>query len=274
MRRLAAYTPVAAILLSTHAASQAPSVTATMTQPGGESATKRIVSRFPHDFTYNPDFDVPGCEPADEQAATCPEASRLGTVEAQSPFGNGQGPVHLTTDLRLVGFLGAYAGLVQVRFTGRITVEDDGAAVLAFDGLPNIPATFSKISLEGGSKSLIVNPRRCGSYTIHAEMEGHAGERVASDLPVRIDGCPRAVAVRRPRLTGRVLRWRTSEPAVTRVVLLRRGAHGWGRVAAKRVAGTSWRLSRLPAGSYRAVLRARTSDGRASPARVVTLRLP
>jgi hypothetical protein len=270
VRRFAAYAPVAALALSTHVASHPPGVTATLTQAGGQSATKRIVTRFPSAFTYNPAFAVDGCEPADEQAATCPEASRLGTVEARSPFGEAEGPVHLTSDLRLVGFLGAYAGLVQVRFTGRITVADDGSPVLAFDDLPNIPASFSRISLEGGSKSLFVNPRRCGTYAVHADLESHASEHVGADLPLRIDGCPTAVAIRRPRVVRGVLRWRTSEPAVTGVVLLRGGA----RIASRRTGGGAWRLPRLREGRYRAILRARTDDGRVSPARTVRFRAP
>ncbi|MEA2126261.1 MAG: hypothetical protein QOI80_3043 [Solirubrobacteraceae bacterium] len=265
----AAYTPVPLLELSTHAPSAAPAITSTLTQPGGQAATRTISATFPHDFTYNPRFHVPGCEPADEQAASCPADTRLGTIEVTSPFGQATGPVHLMRDLRLVAFLGAYAGLVQMRMVGQISVHDDGAAEIVFDDLPDIPATYGRIALDGGDRGALVNPRRCGHYTVHSRLVSHQGDVVEQDLPVSIEGCGAAVAVRRPRVAGRVLRWALSEPAVTRVVLFRDGRAGWRQVGAWRRARTQLRLPRLRAGAYRVLLRATSADGRTSPARSV-----
>jgi hypothetical protein len=265
----AAYTPVPALELSTHAPSAAPAITSTLVQPSGQNATRTISATFPHDFTYNPRFHVPGCEPADEEAATCPPDSRLGTIDVSSPFGDASGPVHLMRDLRLVAFIGAYAGLVQMRMVGTISIHDDGGAEIVFDNLPDIPTTYGRIALEGGDRGPLVNPRRCGAYSVHARLVSQQDEVVEQDLPVVIEGCGAAVVVRRPRVARGVLRWAVSEPAVTRVLLLRRGRSDWRQVGAWRRAKPLLRLPALHAGTYRALLRATAADGRTSPARAL-----
>jgi hypothetical protein len=271
----AAYTPIPALELSTHAPLAAPAITSSLTQPSGQNATRTIAAVFPHAFTYNPRFHVPGCAPADEQAGTCPEATRLGTIEVTTPFGSANGPVNLMRDLRLVAFMDAYGGLIQQRMVGTVTVHDDGAAEIVFDNLPNIPATFGRIALEGGDHGVLVNPRECGRYTVHAKLTSHQDEVVEQDLPIAITGCHREVAVRRPRFAGRVLRWAVSEPAVTRVLLLRRTPREWRQVRAWRTARTRLELaSALAPGRWQFLLRAVTADGRASFARAVRVRVP
>jgi hypothetical protein len=271
----AAYTPVPALELSTHAPLQAPAITSTLTQPAGQNATRTISAVFPHAFTYNPRFRVPGCQPADEQAETCPEASRLGTIDVTTRYGSGSGPVHLMRDLRLVAFVSALGGLYKQRMVGTVSVHDDGAAEIVFDNLPDISATYGRIALEGGDKGVLLNPRECGTYQVHAKLTSQQDEVVEQDLPIAIEGCRGEVRVRRARFAGRVLRWAVSEPAATRVLLMRRGPREWRQVRAWRTRGTTLKLrSALGAGRWQFWLRAVTADGRASFAQVVRVRVP
>lgn len=269
----AAYTPIPKIELSDHGPGQAPAITSSLTQPSGQSASKTISAQFPPEFTYNPGFRVPGCSPEDEKNATCPDDTKLGTIDVTTPFGSASGPVNLMADLRLVGFLSAYLGAIQERVVGTIFVSDKGGAEVVFDNLPNIPVTASKIALDGGPKGALVTPRRCRTYQVKAHLVSHDGDVVDQALPVAVDGCPAALTLTHARLTGRVLRWKTSEPARTNVTLLRRGVTDWGEAISGHTNAAMMRLPGLPAGTYRAVLRAVAADGRASPARTLRFRI-
>jgi hypothetical protein len=269
----AAYAPLPALELSTHGAAAVPGVTATYTQADGETPTRTITSVFPSAFTYNPALDVPGCAPDDEAAATCPEASRIGTLVVTSPLGTADGPVHLMRDLRLVAFLGAYGGLVDMRVVGTTRVRHDGSFQLSFDDLPNLPVRSSVLTLEGGTKGIVVNPRRCATYPVQVTLTSQSDETVRQEIPVTIDGCGAPVVVDRLRVAAGRLLWRVSEAATTRVVLLRRTGAVWRQVRAVRRRGTILPLVRLRAGRYRALLRATTADGRVSRAAVARFRL-
>jgi len=271
----AAYTPIPKIELSDNGPGQAPAITSSLTQPSGQSASKTIGAQFPPEFTYNPKFDVPGCKPDDEKNATCPDNTKLGTIDVTTPFGSASGPVNLMTDLRLVGFLSAYLGAIQERVVGTIFVTDKGGAEVVFDNLPDIPVTSSKIALDGGPKGALVTPRRCGTYNVQAHLVSHDGSVVDKALPVVIDGCPAALTLTGVRLAGRVLHWKTSEPARTNVTLLIRNRRDneWGEATSGHTNATTLRLPGLPAGTYEAVLRAVTADGRASPARTLRFRI-
>lgn len=271
---LAAYTPGVSVELSDTAPGVVPAVTSQMTFDPDQSATYAIAARFPLAFTYNPGFDVPGCAPADEAAATCPESSRIGEVEAVSPFGTGEGPVYVTADLRMVAFLRSYAGLINFRSEGTIQALDDGTAELRFTGLPDIPATSGRIALEGGDRGLLVNPRRCGRYDVAVRFDSHGGESAQATAPVTIEGCPPPVTVRRLRLRGGRLTWRVSEPSTSTVLLLGRRDGAWRERRRWRTTATAVRVGRPPSGRYRLVVRARTADGRGSPARTLSLRRP
>jgi hypothetical protein len=271
---LAAYTPGVAIELSDAAPGAVPAVTSRMTFDPDQNATYAISARFPPAFTYNPDFDVPGCEPADEAAERCPAESRIGEVEAVSPFGSAAGPVHLMSDLRLVAHLRSYGGLVSFRSEGTITALDDGTAELRFTGLPDVPATSGRVALEGGSRGILVNPLHCGTYEVAVRFEAHGGETADVTAPVPIRGCQRKLRVRSVRLEGRRLTWRLSEPAVSTVLLLARRDGAWRERRRWRTSATQVRVGRLPAGRYRFVVRAQASDGRGSAATSLSLRRP
>ena len=282
-----AYAPTAELAFDTYAPAVPPAVTSTMRQAAGEDPTRTIAARFPFGFTYNPALAVAGCGAADEMAATCPESSRLGTANVESPLGRAVGSVHLTTDFRLFVPLRALNGAYTQRVVGTIRALDDGSAEISFDNLPAVPVTESRIALQGGSRSIFVTPRDCGRYTVTTRFVSHAGAEVRRDLPVDISGCPvtprieaLSVAPRRLR-TGRRARvtWRLSTRARRTDVRLYRARRGlWRQVGGVRGPAAGGRNSlrigprfggrRLRPGRHRLVLRA-IGDRAVSRARAV-----
>lgn len=269
----AAYTPIPGLELSERGPMRAPAITSTLTQPGGQSGTRTIAARFPSAFTYNPGFAVVGCTAQAEASESCGEESRIGEVFVRSSFGDATGPMHLTEDLRLVGFLGSYAGLVRQRIVGTIIVGDDGSAEVVFDDLPDIPVTFSRISLAGGSRGILMTPARCGTYEVRAHFVSHRDEVSDHMLPVEIEGCPAPLRIAAVRLDGRTLRWEVSGADHTEVRLLRKARRAWREVRSWRRTETALVLPSRLRGAFRADLRAFSADGRASPARSKRFRL-
>lgn len=154
-------------------------------------------------------------------------------------------------------------------YEGQLYLASDGSVETVFDDLPNFQATLAEIAVEGGSRGILLTPRRCGRYAIHGVFDSHAGGRVTRTQQVQIAGCPVRPLISRVRLRPRrfrrrtVLRWRLSQPAGrTSVSVQRLGREGWRelRVLAGpgRVGKDSLRISgrRLRPGRYRFVLRA------------------
>lgn len=266
-------------------------VSSLITQHDGEDATRSVQARLPGTFGFNPAFALVGCTAQEEQAATCPESSRIGVLEADSPFGPARGTMHLTEDFRLFGVLDAYGGLVRLTVQGVMEVLPGQDVVVRFEDLPQMPSRRMRLALDGGARTPLALPRDCGTHVIRVRLVSHGGEVRDSEHPVLVAGCPRApsvvaASVRPGPRAGVLLRWRARGGAARTDVTLRRLVGGrWferGTVAVPARAdgvqslriGPRWRGARLPAGRYRAVLVAVAADGTRSLSRAVDLRLP
>lgn len=278
----AAYRPAFSLTLSDGRPAAAPAVTARITQEPGESASRRLAVRYPPQFGFNPGFAVTGCAASQETAGACPEESRVGSSRAVTLLGTFSGPVYLSQDFRLLAYLRGPAGLPEQKLEGKFYVHSDGGIEVVFDDLPNLPATLAETTVEGGSRGLLLTPRRCGSYRVAGSFTGHGGEEARSDVPVEIAGCTQRPVISALRARPRrfrahtTLRWRLSRAA------------GRTDVSVQRLAGSRWRELRIVAGPgrigenrlrvgsrrlrpgrYRFVLRAIGRDGLASHSRSV-----
>lgn len=182
-----------AIELSTPAPKARPALTATVTQADGESAIATLRMTFPKAFGFNERFRPPRCQPDDEEAMTCPEASRVGAIAADSPLGAATGDVYITDDFRLVAFAQALGGLVQIKAEGEVSVTKRGQFAVTFTGLPDLPVRSTTLALEGGDRALLKNPRRCATYRLPARFTSHQDETATATSTVTVSGC------RRPR---------------------------------------------------------------------------
>ena len=213
-------------------------LTLILRQAQGESPNRTEVVRFPPEFRFNPGFAVQGCRSADEDRDQCPESSRIGTASAETELGPFSGPVYLTEDFRTIIYLRGFGGL-ESKVESRMRVTADGSVETVIDDLPPVRMTFAEVRLEGGERSLILTPRRCGSYPIRGRFTSHEGEVAESETAIEIAGCdtePRiAGLVARPR-AGRIdARWTLSAAGSRTAVVLERRvasrpADRWRRV--------------------------------------------
>jgi hypothetical protein len=148
--------------------------------------------------------------------------------------------------------------------------------------LPNLPTTLAETSLEGGSRGLLLTPRRCGRYEVAGTFTSHSDEESRTVVPVEIAGCPARPVISDLRVSPRRfraranLRWRLSRASRRTSVSVQRLARGRWREL-RRLAGpghageNSLRVDgrRLRPGRYRFVLRAYGQEGLASRARGV-----
>ena len=138
-----------------------------------------------------------------EQAASCPDAAKIGTAEVDSPslprilhgaiyqrtpvkgdlFG-----IWLTTDelgvhLKLPGEVHADST------TGQLTTTFEGLP--ASEGLPQAPVRDFRLNFFGGPRAPLANPRSCGSYSTAFEFVPWSGGKASvGQAPMTVDqGC-------------------------------------------------------------------------------------
>jgi hypothetical protein len=285
----AAYDPHLDVRVDPPAPGAPASLTATVTQAPGESATRSERVRIPAQFAFNPGLRVSRCHTADERAGDCPDDSRIGAAEAQTMLGHFAGPVYLTADFRFVVFLRGLGGLVQQEVAGYLLLEPDGSVQSVLDGLPDVPATLARVTFDSGPRSLFLTPRACGRYVLDAQFTSHDGERAARRSTVQIAGCDSTPRIEQAAATQRGARrvrvaWRLSDTGAATIVELDRLVRGrrfdrWRRerrIRAAAARGANHATVGLSKGGrYQIVLRSLSARGRpADVARVLfTVRL-
>jgi hypothetical protein len=159
---------------------------------------KRVTTTLPEGMVVSPSNadGLVGC--TDEQAAvrslaapTCPTASRIGSVQIDTPVLPGPltGAIFLGQPksmkaasgemLRL--FLVAEGSGVTIKQEGRITPDPvTGRLTAVFDDAPELPFSEMKLVFNDGPKAPLTNPRLCGTYTTSTEVVSSAGSTSSS----------------------------------------------------------------------------------------------
>jgi hypothetical protein len=128
-----------------------------------------------------------------DDPVSCPESSKLGTVEAETPLldhplkgtvylaRQGSNPFNSLLALYLVidspedGILIKLAGKVSPDpVTGRLTVS--------FDENPQAPISSVRLNFAGGDRAALINPPACGTYEILTRMTPW-GDQPAVEIP-------------------------------------------------------------------------------------------
>jgi hypothetical protein len=135
-------------------------------------------------------------------AATCPNASKIGTVEMTTPLLDDPltGEVFLGTQksqdpqsgemYRM--FLQVEGSGVRVKLPGSVKADPvTGQLTTTFAANPQLPADTVKLRLKGGPRAPLVNPSSCGTKTAKANITSWAGNSVDTTSAFVIDdGCP------------------------------------------------------------------------------------
>jgi hypothetical protein len=119
-------------------------------------------------------------------AATCPQSSKIGTVEIHSPLIDEplKGEAFLGTQLsqdpasgqmyRL--FLQAEGAGVRVKLAGSVKVNpSDGQITTTFASNPQLPFDHLELNLKGGPRAPLTTPSACGTYSTQTEITSYAG---------------------------------------------------------------------------------------------------
>jgi hypothetical protein len=117
-----------------------------------------------------------------EAAPTCPEASKIGSVEVDTPLIEGtiKGSVYLAAEsenpygARFAGYVvidDERTGTI-VKIPGEIKAnEETGQVTGVFDENPQFPFSELRIHFFGGEKGDLATPEACGTYTTNADLE-------------------------------------------------------------------------------------------------------
>jgi hypothetical protein len=169
-----------------------------------ESNLKDTTVTLPAGVAVNPSAadGLAACSPEeiglhDAEEASCPDASKLGSVEITTPLlleplrgaiylaqqgnlpGNGSNPFGSLLALYLV-VKDPQAG-VLVKLAGEIKPDPvTGQLTTTFLNNPQVPFENLKLSFYGGPRAGLVNPPLCGVYTTSTEMTPWAGGAAAS----------------------------------------------------------------------------------------------
>jgi hypothetical protein len=133
---------------------------------------------------------------------TCPDASKIGTVQIVSPLLRGplQGSIFLgspASDDPASGkmfriFLVAEGFGLSVRLEGAVVPDPaTGRLVATFENTPEVAFSELRLHFKGGARAPLSNPPTCGAYNTHWELTPHSGAAAATgDAPMAIDqGC-------------------------------------------------------------------------------------
>ncbi|HST54341.1 MAG TPA: hypothetical protein VLJ42_00400 [Solirubrobacteraceae bacterium] len=137
-------------------------------------------------------------------AAQCPDASKIGTVQATTPLLSDplQGALYVGSQhsddpasgdmFRLLLTVDSEERGIHVKLPGQVRVNPATGRVQAtFDNNPQLPIGTLKLRLKGGPRAPLATPADCGAKTIHTELTSWSGKTVERDSPVAI-ACPGA----------------------------------------------------------------------------------
>ncbi len=119
--------------------------------------------------------------------ARCPEGSRIGEVEFDSPVllkGAIKGPIFMGDPIPgkplrffATAALGPEDDAVRVKIEAVATVDPaTGQLTTELTGLPPVPFTLFRFSFRGGPNAIVASPRSCGTYTEQTTATPFSGQ--------------------------------------------------------------------------------------------------
>jgi hypothetical protein len=189
----AAFAPRLSLMLDPASPHTAPAITATLTQPAGDTPARRFTLSFPAGFALQHPRGVETCSARLRRAHHCGRASEIGSLEAIAASGvRLRGTVNLARVGRarqIVALVRGAAGIPSQSFTGHARMGPSGAPQLTLDGLPSLPLASLTIRLTGGPRGMLLTPRGCGPATVQGLLTSQLGELAIGLAAVQIAGC-------------------------------------------------------------------------------------
>jgi hypothetical protein len=144
----------------------------------GTPELKKAVVTLPEGVSINPSAadGLAACTPAqiglgNNNPATCPNASKVGTVEIDTPLLSQPltGAIYVNQDIGL--YVVAEGGGVRIKLQGDIARDPNtGQLEVTFDNTPPVPFSDFKLNFFGGPRAALATPTECGTYTTDSEL--------------------------------------------------------------------------------------------------------
>ena len=170
---------------------------------------KRATVTLPEGWSVSPSSadGLVGCSDAQSSVGTllgaaCPEASKIGTVEAVTPLLKERlsGGVYVGTQesddplsgrmFRLFLALNSEERGIRVKLPGQIRLNPTtGRIETTFDNNPQVPVTSLSLRLKGGQRAPLATAFKCGTESVVAQFESWSGATVTRASNVTVD-CP------------------------------------------------------------------------------------
>ncbi len=170
---------------------------------------KRVKVTLPEGMTVSPSsaHGLQGCSDAQLSITTdapvqCPEASKVGTVEARTPLLDEdlRGAVYIGTQnsddpesgelFRVFLALDNPARGILVKLRGHVRANPQtGRLEATFDDNPQVPVSEISVRFRGGDRAPLATPPGCGTHTLRAELSSWAGQTASLSDAFTLD-CP------------------------------------------------------------------------------------
>jgi hypothetical protein len=132
--------------------------------------------------------ETEGSLKANDEAPVCPGASKVGTVEVETPLlpHSLKGNVYVLQsnppNLKLL--VTAIGEGVNLKLVGDVHLDErTGRLTTKFEGTPELPFTDFKLSFSGGAQAALDTPTQCGTYTTNADFDPWSSPFVADVFP-------------------------------------------------------------------------------------------
>jgi hypothetical protein len=158
-------------------------------------ALKNVSLTLPAGTSISPGIanGLQGCSDEQYAAESCPDASKVGSVEVTTPLL----PDHLTGAI-YVGtptpaqmyrlFLLVSGDNVTAKLTGRVEPNPvTGQVTAVFEENPQVPLSDIDVQLFGGPGAALSNPQACGPATSSAQISSYAGQSASPSSTFVVD---------------------------------------------------------------------------------------
>lgn len=172
---------------------------------GRATATlKKVRIQLPEGMTVNSSAanGLGACSPTqagigDNKPANCPEASKVGTVEIETPLLSSKlkGSVYLAEQgnnpfsTLLALYLVVEGEGVVIKLPGRVDPDPStGRLTATFDNNPQLPFNNLQVNFSGGPRATLTTPSGCGVYNVRSELTSWASPTpVVVNSPISVD---------------------------------------------------------------------------------------
>jgi hypothetical protein len=176
-----------------------PPLSVVIEQADGESAMRRAVVRLPKGLAVDIAHIGVTCTDAQLATSSCPQASRMGDVSADTPLLPNKltGGAYLMQSERKGGLPGIALDLGLTRLRGAVTLAADGQLTTTFETIPDVPLRKLTLVLAGGKSGVLsTGVDLCGAKpVVDGQFSSQSGKDVAVQSPSTVVGCKAALKV-------------------------------------------------------------------------------